>query len=515
MSIARLRQPKRGATGVKAPPKGVPYIRVVSFVRDDADGTWYAKICFDDLDGRRATLLKPRSALDRPGLLLNELSDQGYSKPLDEESRAALKHYFMAARPTQRQRLAGQMGWTPDGAYVFLDVVIGGPQGLWICDPKLERTTTAQTGGSLEEWQRLIAAPAVHSAYLMFAIAVAFASMLLGPVGVKSGIFHLHGTSGSRSRSSIGKTLCLRVANSVFGPANRLRHWDTTDTRLEELAAAFNDGLLNLDELAQTSFDEREIAQRVKRLAFMIEGESGKGRSLVYTGGKDAVTWRALVLSTGELGIAELAKQALAKRLKGEEVRAIDVPIEADPKLGIFHSLPEGYRHSGKLVDELEAHCRRYFGRPARAFAEGFAADREALIEQARHRMSWFKRKLRVPVEGWERRFAERFALAYAAARLAADLEILPWTQDQTFQAINTCYKAARGAIQDEGAMLREVLARVQASLAAERRLIDLRSDTAKSPSPKELRQARGFIKEGADGGVFYALKRKAFERLV
>jgi uncharacterized protein (DUF927 family) len=46
------------------------------------------------------------------------------------------------------------------------------------------------------------------------------------------------------SRSSVGKTLCLLVAGSVFGPSTRqsLPSWDKTPTGLEELAAAHSPG---------------------------------------------------------------------------------------------------------------------------------------------------------------------------------------------------------------------------------------------------------------------------------
>src|SRR4051794_8396471 len=89
----------------------------------------------------------------------------------------------------------------------------------------------------------------------------------------------------------------------------------------------------------------------------MFADGSGRRRSAVYTGGTGSATWRALALSTGESGIAELAAEGTAERLKGEEVRLIDVPVKACRDRGIFASLPEGVATSAELVARLEAAC--------------------------------------------------------------------------------------------------------------------------------------------------------------
>ena len=62
------------------------------------------------------------------------------------------------------------MGGWHDGAYVFPDgTIVGDPEGLLIYEPTGGYPDVAQTGGSLEGWGRLVAAPAVHSPYLVSA----------------------------------------------------------------------------------------------------------------------------------------------------------------------------------------------------------------------------------------------------------------------------------------------------------------------------------------------------------
>jgi hypothetical protein len=46
----------------------------------------------------------------------------------------------------------------------------------------------------------------------------------------------------------------------------------------------------------------------------------------------------------------------------------------------------------------------------------------------------------------WERRFAEKFSLAYGAAVLLAEFGVAPWTPERAHQAISNMYKKARRA---------------------------------------------------------------------
>jgi hypothetical protein len=222
-----------------------------------------------------------------------------------------------------------------------------------------------------------------------------------------------------------------------------------------------------------------------------------------------------LGLSTGERGIAELAKRTATERLRGEEVRFIDLPIEARTPLGIFRSLPEGILSSAVLAKRLEKHCAHHYGHPARAFVERFVTDPVRWTKFVRRRMVGFRRKASVSELGWEHRFAERFALAYAAASLAIEAGILPWTRRQALGAIVGCYHDARAAIPDTAALLTDALARIRETLASDEKLVDLRGASHKRVPAEQLRRAHGFIKENRDAGIFYALKRAAFERLV
>jgi hypothetical protein len=120
------------------------------------------------------------------------------------------------------------------------------------------------------------------------------------------------------------------------------------------------------------------------------------------------------------------------------------VPVVEDPDakgFGTFRGLPAGFADSRTLADELEQRCKRHFGHPARTFVAKFTADPALWVAVARRRMDEFRREARVPDEGWEQRFAMRFALAYAAAGLAIRFKVLPWRERQVLDAIVECYR--------------------------------------------------------------------------
>jgi putative DNA primase/helicase len=106
--------------------------------------------------------------------------------------------------------------------------------------------------GTLEDWQQNVARFAVGNSRLVLSISMAFAAALIGPCGMESGGVHFVGPS------STGKTTTLVAAGSVWGggDAGYVQTWRTTSNGLEATAAAHNDALLCLDELAQVSSQE-------------------------------------------------------------------------------------------------------------------------------------------------------------------------------------------------------------------------------------------------------------------
>lgn len=197
--------------------------------------------------------------------------------------------------------------------------------------------------GSLAGWQQEVAIRhALCSHRMLFSICLAFAAPLMQFAAVEPGGVHVFG------RSTKGKSVLLIVASSVAGPGTRedLPNWDTTDGGLEELAAGHNHGLLCLDEVGVLRTDaSASTAKKLRTHAFKLAGGRGRLRSSLWGHklGARELKWRLLFLSTGELALWEIAAQDEVERLKGEEVRHIDLPGVNNEALGIYEKLPSGF----------------------------------------------------------------------------------------------------------------------------------------------------------------------------
>ncbi|WP_242441293.1 DUF927 domain-containing protein [Stenotrophomonas maltophilia] len=156
--------------------------------------------------------------------------------------------------------------------------------------------------GSLDDWRRDVARRCQDNSRLVLAVSAMFAGPLLHFTGATGGGFHLVGGSSS------GKSTALRVAASVVGPPEYAREWRSTANGLEGVAVLHNDATLILDELAQ--IDPKQAGDAAYLLA------NGKGKSRANRAGeaRAAARWRVLILSAGEVGLAqhmaEVGKQA-------------------------------------------------------------------------------------------------------------------------------------------------------------------------------------------------------------
>ena len=304
----------------------------------------------------------------------------------------------------------------------------------------------------------------------MFAIGVAFAGPLLDLVRVEGGGFHFVGDS------SVGKTTTLLVAQSVWGLAVRekLINWSTTDTALEEAAEAHSDTLLCLDEFARLAPTAEEAARRARTISFMLGSGQGKRRSSRYgLKGHHHAEWRVLFLSTGETGLTATSKKAGARRLKGEEVRFVDLPAEVDKELGIFESVPKGRSSSADAVKALESACKKVYGVAGSGFLDEVVKDPEAVAAVAKKHMKEFLTKTdNAEGNSWEQRFAKRFALVYAALLLAREYEIIPWSKSEIGLAVKACYMDSVEASQTTGLAVREMFFDLQDRLSNKRRVV-------------------------------------------
>lgn len=122
--------------------------------------------------------------------------------------------------------------------------------------------------------------------------------------------------------SSCGKTTACHVAASVWGDKSHVRSWRATDNALEGMAALHNDNLLVLDEVGQIK------ARALDESVYMLANGSGKARAGRDGGLRKQYRWQTIILSSGELGLADKLAEDGRKARAGQDVRFAGIPVD-------------------------------------------------------------------------------------------------------------------------------------------------------------------------------------------
>lgn len=292
--------------------------------------------------------------------------------------------------------------------------------------------------GTLEQWKKHVAEPALHSKCMVLALCSALAGYCIYFTNIGSGGFHFYGLSSG------GKSTTLLVAASVRGNASTVSSWKQTEAGFEETAEARNHGLLILDELKLLDKNPEEAARKAMGTCYMLGDGRGKKR---WTGcQKSPASWHLVVLSAGERSLGQHASDGGLARMKGEEVRLVDVPVDDDQEHGVVHSFSEGM-NAGKFIEFIQNQCGQYYGTAGSEFVRRLLRKGESKI---RDKLDYLIDKFLVHHEmdncddGVQRRIALRFALAYASGIMAVNLKILPYTRGDIMKAVSDCYCRAK-----------------------------------------------------------------------
>jgi hypothetical protein len=314
-----------------------------------------------------------------------------------------LNAFFMSCRTKRRALCVSRCGWH-DGVYVFPDATLkkdspgacfpSGQTGQTgqrhedngLCLPgsenrhsgipdkldKPEETIVLQgtlshnpftTSGNLEGWRQTVGRLARGNSRLAFAVCASLAGALLEPSGMESGGFNLIGGS------SVGKTTTLVAAGSVWGKGSSaggyVLNWRATANGLEGLAALHSDAALCLDELGQIN------GQVAESVAYMLGGGTGKIRASTDGNARIVRNWRVMVLSTGEMSLADKIREANGTVRTGQLVRLVDIPADAGMGFGLFENL-HGYGTAQAFADAVKNAAAVSHGHAAREFISAF-----------------------------------------------------------------------------------------------------------------------------------------------
>lgn len=299
-------------------------------------------------------------------------------------------------------------GWHKSGAFVLPNNVLGGSDVRYQDSGKAAAIFSNQ--GSLEAWQKEVAALCVGNPVLILSVCCALAGPLLAKVGVNGGGVHLVGDSSS------GKSLAQLVAASVWGNPNVFAaSWDISKGGVEIEAASRNDTILILDEI------KRADPNKVQEMAYAIANGIGKSTMTREREGRAKLSWRVLALSSGERSLSEHAAIAGNSAHAGAELRMVDVDA-GNRKYRAFDYL---HGMDGESFHRmLTLACTNHYGHTGVMMVTH-------LLKQAKK--EWFvaafveQRKAFDTESAQAGRVADRFAVMALAGELAIGYGILPW----------------------------------------------------------------------------------------
>jgi putative DNA primase/helicase len=406
-------------------------IEISALLRDNASENWGRLLEFADADGQKHVWGMPMEMLKGSGEdLRGQLLSKGLRLGYTRMARAKLLEFITCSTPNARARCVSRVGWH-GSAFVMPDKTIGKSEEriIYQADRYVRHFSRC---GTIDDWKRNIAAYSAGNSRLVLSISTAFAAMLLHFIGAESGGLHFVG------ESSTGKTTALRVAASVYGGAEFLQRWRATANGLEALAALRCDSLLILDELAQVE------AKEAGEIAYMLANGTGKARATRNGNARSSHEWRILLLSAGEVGLAQHMNEGGKKIKAGQEVRLVDIPADAEKGLGMFENLHD--MESGAALSRmLHDATTNYYGCPALYFLEAITLPSNfTLIPPMLKKLrdQFVKENLPLNASGQVHRVCERFALIAAAGEIASHFGITGWKNGESEFGAKTCFLA-------------------------------------------------------------------------
>ena len=403
-------------------------IEVLAITRDRDQQAWGRLLRVATPDGHSHRWAMPMELMAGDGTELRRiLLDLGLNFAPGTKARAALIQLLSASQPAERALCVPHVGWH-NRSFVLPEEVFGdNAKELVVFQPATPIKHAFRTAGTLQEWRAEVAGFAVGNSRVTLAICAAFAAPLLHLMEMEGGGLHFRGPS------SIGKTTLIQVGGSVWGGggiAGYIRSWRATDNGLESVALAHCDTLLALDELAEIE------AGAAAKAAYMLANGHAKLRMTRSAGARPAPEWRLLLLSTGEIGLADKVAEDPRKRITaGQEVRVLDLQADAGKGLGVFEEL-HGYNRPSDLADHLKQATARHYGHASRALLQQLVRDPEGAREKVRAFMSvWIDQHSPKDAQGQVGRAARRFALFAAAGELATAYGITGWPEGEALAA--------------------------------------------------------------------------------
>ena len=423
-----------GKNGEKFPVRVSAPFEPLGEARDPDGSGWAVVIRFRDPDGRVKTEVVSRAALvSEGGSVKARLASEGLMIVPGKGQYDRFTACLAELKCDRRITLVNATGWAPGDRFVLPLRVVGPPGSEPVMFTGDAAALHYRSAGTLAGWQTSIAARARGNSLLLLALSIGFAGPLLRPLGLEGGGFHFRGGSSS------GKTTLGLAAGSIWGgggPLGAAHSWRATANALEMIAYGHSETLLVLDELALVAPEEAGQA------AYALATGQGKARSKTDGQLRKRSEWRAIMLSTGEIGLADhiRASRRGDRAMAGQELRLLDIAADGGKHMGVWETLHD-LEGPAQLSDAMKAASGQHYGHAGAAFVERFVADAADAKATAAEIMRGFMESAKQPEDhGQVHRAALRFALVAAAGELAAAFGIVPWDAGEASSAALTLF---------------------------------------------------------------------------
>ncbi|MDW8371939.1 MAG: DUF927 domain-containing protein, partial [Geminicoccaceae bacterium] len=400
-----------------------------AFSRSEDREAFGRLLVFVDHDGRRRQLAVSCAATAGDGIdLVKLLLEAGLAIARSQARR--LVRYIAISEPERRVEHVTRTGWLADGSgFALPDQTIGRGDVVFQCRPE-HKQAGPRRRGSFGRWRETIGAWAVPNWRLAFSLCASLSAPLYEPLRLSPGGFHAHG------ETSRGKSTSMNAAASCWGPGATpfVKSWSGTAAGLEGAASLANDLPIFLDEISQARAVDFEAV-----LYFLING-TGKLRGHKEGGLRFTATWRTLLVSNGEVTLAQHLRRAGAEIPAGLKARIADVRFEGG-RFGAFDDLC-GFPDGETFARAIAAAAARDHGHAGPALVEEILRRRAELDEAFEVVRAYFA--VREPIV---RRVADRFAAAALAGELATEAGILPWPPSLALEAARQAFETWRADV--------------------------------------------------------------------
>ncbi len=230
----------------------------------------------------------------------------------------------------------------------------------------------------------------------------------------------------------------------------RFRKWDFSRRGLEEEMESRHDLLAIFDDI-ETHTEEAGSLRTALRNINQIP-TSGQSKLLSSRADLPFLKWTAFALTSSPEPIDVIAERLDLKRTYGQLARFIDIPVPKAHEAGIFDRLEgdalDKIEEGKKLIKQLDLGVTQNYGLVMPRWLNFlFEEDRSSGILKLRDA---FLKRVLDNGDGFDQRYAVKFAVPAVAGYLAAVHGIVPWRKSWPVEAAEHCYHLAVKAVRKD-----------------------------------------------------------------